>query len=634
MVLGVCRRILRDWHAAEDAFQATFFVLAKNASSIRKRGSVSSWLYGVAYQVAVRAKTSAARRQQREQQTPPRVVASPEADVSWREVGTVLDEEMGRLPERYRAPLVLCYLGGLTREEAARQLGWAVRTLKRRLERGRELLRSRLGRRGLAPSAAPCVAALSQYLSTVPVPAVLTGVTLKGALSFAGGPADVGASGEAVALADDFVKAVSLGKLKLTSALMVLTCLVLASFGMAVHHVFSAKDPPSPSQGPAPKVVDPSVGPEMVKVTPAPREDLPKPAAVTTVGKFEYRQGDRLNCVALAPVGNLLAAGSDEGARGVRVWDAGTGKELYRLDMKSGVSALAFSGDGKLLAVGSEDKAVRLLDAFTGKELFCVEGHGLRGGFANKPKSGLNLIWEQVSALVFSLDGKTLISGGHDGTVRLWDVARKEEIFQFKVPGCAVHSLTLSHDGTMLAAGCEEVGSRESHPIFLWDVAERKEIRPPLSRDSRVYGHGTAIRAVAFAPDDKSIASGGMDGKVVLWDVSTGEMIRTYRSLNPIMWCVQALAFSPDGETIAAGDNDRQIFAWTVRTGKPFRLYVERQPMNGRDIRPVTGPGVRSLVYSPDGTILLSAGDDDRVHLWEAATGKELKPEASAPALH
>ena len=150
MVLGVCRRVLGNAHDAEDAFQATFLVLARNAPAIRKRASVGSWLHGVARQVAVRARAAAARRQEREREAPPeRPVPGPEADASWREVGTVLDEELGRLPDQYRAPLVLCYLGGLTRDEAAQRLGCPPGTLKSRLEQARERLQHRLVSRGL-----------------------------------------------------------------------------------------------------------------------------------------------------------------------------------------------------------------------------------------------------------------------------------------------------------------------------------------------------------------------------------------------------------------------------------------------------------------------------------------------------
>ena len=136
MVMGVCRRVLHDEHLAEDAFQATFLVLAHKAATIRKRQSVGSWLHGVALRLARNAKTAAARSKR--QNAPSRSPAplDPQAEASWHESQEILDDELQRLPERYRLPLILCYLEGLTRDEAALQLGWTAGKLKGLLERG------------------------------------------------------------------------------------------------------------------------------------------------------------------------------------------------------------------------------------------------------------------------------------------------------------------------------------------------------------------------------------------------------------------------------------------------------------------------------------------------------------------
>src|SRR5262249_53529694 len=123
MVLGVCRRILGDAHDAEDAFQATFLALAKKARGVRKRGAVGSWLYGVAYRTASRARADAAGRQSRERQAPLPPAADPVQEAIRHDLQAVLDEEMNRLPKKYRSPLVLCYLEGRTNAEAARELG-------------------------------------------------------------------------------------------------------------------------------------------------------------------------------------------------------------------------------------------------------------------------------------------------------------------------------------------------------------------------------------------------------------------------------------------------------------------------------------------------------------------------------
>src|SRR5438105_4394729 len=132
LVWGVCRRLLRHTQYAEDSFQATFLILARKAGAVGKRDSVRSWLYGVAYRVAVRARTTAERRRER----PLPDVAAPRQDDPCPDLRGVLDEELSRLPERYRAPLLLCHLEGKTQEEAARLLGCPRATVATRLARG------------------------------------------------------------------------------------------------------------------------------------------------------------------------------------------------------------------------------------------------------------------------------------------------------------------------------------------------------------------------------------------------------------------------------------------------------------------------------------------------------------------
>ncbi|MGE3818705.1 MAG: RNA polymerase sigma factor [Isosphaeraceae bacterium] len=168
MVLGVCRHILTQVHDAEDAFQATFLVLAQKAGSIRDGRVLGRWLYEVAYRIAVRSRTLAVRRRSHEARgaeianLAPEVDAGGANDPAWNELRPVLHEEINRLPEKYRDAVVLCYLEGRTNEETAALLDWPVGTVKGRLFRARELLRSRLIRRGLVLSAALLALRLSQ----------------------------------------------------------------------------------------------------------------------------------------------------------------------------------------------------------------------------------------------------------------------------------------------------------------------------------------------------------------------------------------------------------------------------------------------------------------------------------------
>src|SRR5262245_47007220 len=148
MVLGTARRLVHNAADADDVFQAVFLSLARLAKSIRRGRSVPNWLYTATCRIAARARK---RRAVSIDEAPkPSAASTVETDLAWREVRTALDEELQRLPERLRSPLLLCYLSGLTRDEAARQLGWSLGTLKRRLEEGRAALRERLERRGIA----------------------------------------------------------------------------------------------------------------------------------------------------------------------------------------------------------------------------------------------------------------------------------------------------------------------------------------------------------------------------------------------------------------------------------------------------------------------------------------------------
>jgi RNA polymerase sigma factor (sigma-70 family) len=153
LVLGVCRRVLGDTPDAEDAFQATFLALARRAESVGRRAALGTWLYQVAYHAALRARKQSAVRRRHEAQAPPRPLSDPLAEVTGRELLAVLDKELARLPERLRAPLLLCYLEGKARDEAARELGLSLSTLKRRLEQGRATLHARLAGRGLSLAA-------------------------------------------------------------------------------------------------------------------------------------------------------------------------------------------------------------------------------------------------------------------------------------------------------------------------------------------------------------------------------------------------------------------------------------------------------------------------------------------------
>jgi RNA polymerase sigma factor (sigma-70 family) len=191
MVLGVCRRVLHHVHDAEDAFQATFLVLVRRAGSLRDPELLANFLYGVACRVARKARTRLARQSQCERRGTSMPAEDVYSDLAWQELRSVLDEELHALPAKYQAPLVLCYLEGLTNEEAARRLGWPAGSISYRLAKGREMLRHRLARRDQAFSADVLALLLLTRVTAEALPEELFRTTVQAALQLAGTTAAV-----------------------------------------------------------------------------------------------------------------------------------------------------------------------------------------------------------------------------------------------------------------------------------------------------------------------------------------------------------------------------------------------------------------------------------------------------------
>jgi RNA polymerase sigma factor (sigma-70 family) len=234
-VLGVCRRMLSHEQDAEDVFQATFLVLARKAKSIRRRGSLGSWLYGVAYRLALKLRATIARRQARERQAG-QMIATQTSEPTWTDLRPILDEELERLPDKYRAPLILCYLEGKTNLEAGRLLGWPAGSMSKRLARGRDLLRTRLTNRGLAFSTAALAALLAEN-AQAHIPVALWQSSLKAAVLVGAGQALTGVvSTQVGSLVHGVIQTMFMTKLvKLSVALMLVAGILTMGAQLAMQ---------------------------------------------------------------------------------------------------------------------------------------------------------------------------------------------------------------------------------------------------------------------------------------------------------------------------------------------------------------------------------------------------------------
>jgi RNA polymerase sigma factor (sigma-70 family) len=233
MVWGVCRRVLRNPQDAEDAFQSAFMVLVRKAGSVVPRHNVGNWLYGVAHQTALKARATIAKRKARESQ----VTAMPEQETAdqnlWNNLQPLLDEELSRLPDKYRGPIVLCDLEGKTRKEAARQLRLPEGTVASRLARARTMLARRLARRGLAMPAGALAGLVAQQTASACVPQALVSSTIKATSLLAAGQvvAASAVSAKVVSLTEGVLKAMLLSKLKIVTALVLTAGIIAGGVG-------------------------------------------------------------------------------------------------------------------------------------------------------------------------------------------------------------------------------------------------------------------------------------------------------------------------------------------------------------------------------------------------------------------
>jgi RNA polymerase sigma factor (sigma-70 family) len=604
MVLGVCRSVLHHAEDAEDACQATFLVLARRAVAIRKPDALASWLHGVAYRLAHKARTAAARRRHCERQAA-RPLPTVVDNMTWQELRHILHEELERLPEKYRLPIILCCLEGRTRDEAAQQLGWTFGVLKGMLDRGREVLRRRLERRGLLLSA-PLLA--TTLTADAALSAALTEVMARSAIA-----STVGAgSTQAAALADTLLRGTAAANLRSAFLVLVVGVVAVAAGAVFVHRPPVAGDPPGSADTGHPSAPSHS---DLFG------DPLP-PGALARMGTIRLRHGGHVSAVVFAADGKTLISGGADGE--AFLWDAATGKRVGQLKPAASPMCLVLAPDGNTLAMGDFDgnlhiwdlarrKTVRSWRAHSGRSIvvaFAPDGKALASGAQDDPcvrlwdpATGKELgAWKAhnqwVRSVAFAPDGKSLATAGDDGTLAIWDLASGRELWRSQEPELWASSVCFAPDGKTLYSGAS--GNK---PIRAWDAATGKL----LQRFAPMKEAGFSL---VVSRDGKTLAAAGGLGGFHLWDVATGKPIRQFGSLYEDVYCI---ALSPDGKMLASGGRDHTVRLWNVATGKELHPYTAHTDF------------LTAVAFTPDGKGLLTGGWDRTLRLWDAATGKQLR---------
>jgi len=645
MVLRVCQSVLGNRHDAEDAFQVTFLVLARKAGSIRKQRSLGSWLHGVAHHVALRALTAARSRSARQTKVAKAAETadpSPEPGEDQSDLAAALHQEITRLPAKYRAPIVLCYLQGMTHDQAASELGWPVGTVRGRLARARDSLRTRLTLRGLTLSAGLVAAGALPETASAALPAALVEMTIKAAL-------DTAVAGvltrTAALLLKPMLGNMALVRLVRSAAVLVMIALVA---GAAAMLAYSGRTKLSGERTTIAKI--------KLVLPPAPTDLAgdPLPAgALARLGTTRFLHAFGPTQIAYSTDGATLA--SFDGS--LYLWDPLTGRERHRIETGAGRGTgyvpFAYAPDGQSLAVQG-DFATKLYDPRSGREIrrfegkgtpnclaFSPDGHVLAGGLYHDEKPVITL-WEVASgrvirriaclpltlSLAFLPDGKVLISCvyelgderpkprlgtqqpplAEESAIYLWEVATGKKIRRMGMGKTRIKQAVLALDGKTLATAATD------KTVRLWDVDTGRELR-------RFGGGDMEPGNIAFSPNGTQLASTEsrdnnfqdiskippLSAPMHLWDTATGRELRHWEADNDSLVC-----FSPDGTTLASGG------------GQVIRLW---DVASGREIRPPTGhrSAIGDSVFAPDGRSIVTAGHDRTIRFWDPTTGREIR---------
>jgi RNA polymerase sigma factor (sigma-70 family) len=628
LVLGACRRALGHTADAEDAFQATFLALARS-TSVRPGATIAPWLYRVAVRTAHRARRKRAAFQSADLESVA-VERSPLVGLMVAELFRALDEELLRLPEQLRAPLVLCYLDGRARDEAATLLGWSLGTLKRRLEEGRRLLRLRLTRRGL------CHATVGQVGLAVAV----SGDGLRPAVSEAlmTSVSRLAAGGTVPTTVQALVGGPGLGG---WAARLAVPILLLAGLSFGVI----AASTRSTSKGPT--APESSLALPAKPVGEAPRKDrygdaLPA-GALARLGTLRHRAAN--SAVAVTPDGKtVVTAGND---LVIRAFDAATGDTRATIPITAPpTSSTALAPDARYLAgVACEPAGTSWLGVWStfngdrvarrelkepaaavsvapGRERVAY----IQGRESFPPSRQQLCIWDFKSAkgpkvlraftrkndprrfgeprTCFSADGARLLAHQQDGQFGCWDVATGKQLWERNLP--YLKFFFFHPDGAHVVVAPAGSGYE------IWKVADGKSI-PERAWPGKDHRKAWSYWPVGMSPDGKLLAFFQGQRRVVLWDVQRKAMVATLDDPlrakdEPIVgfWAVPcSFAFTPDGTGFVWRSSTVQ--RWQIKTGKPAWPATWDKGHT---------EAIVNLRFTSDGKSLVSAAHDSAVYVW------------------
>lgn len=605
MVLGVCLRVLRHRQDAEDAFQATFLVLARKAGSVSPPNAVGNWLHGVALLTAVRARAITMKRRRRETV----VQAVPETvtrEAGWDDVAEVLDEELGRLPNHYRTVLLLCDLEGRTRADAARHLGCPEGSVSSRLSRARAMLAKRLTKRGVTLPAGAVTLLVGQNATTAGVPVALVTSTVEAIGSLAARSLLV--SGPAVTtLTDGVLKAMFIKKIiPTTMAVLALSVAAITGGSLAIGQVAekpAGNEKLTVEKKPLeqPELLDPELASARLLTAAAysrdgkwlavARQDAKSVTLydTNTWKKSRTLEGleDLSHAVVFSADSSKVFAASNDGA--IYSWETKSGKPGPRLDAKAGMCyGLTLSPDGKLLASGHHDQeqvksAIYLWDPATGKQTRTIASDE----------------FVLPNTIVFTPNGKAIAGGYHashkkdpdvtgfHGVIE-WDVNTGKEATRYETPRVTdgavpvAHALAYTLDGKSLIIGGGEAVQNAPDKSTLYGYLWLFDRQTAMLEKTLLTDRNDYIRQLTLSADGSQLyvpANAFLPRAIELrirlqpwsefqcWDTKTWEVTWTHSSEKPMQ--LTAITASPNGSRVglAASDGFKLLDA---KTGKPI----------------------------------------------------------------